>query len=283
MKVVEVEMSGGLGNQLFKWANGLRIAKAKSAKLLLNIDFYKNFEIKPQTTPREFQLHKLPLVAKTFQVSPFVSLSRSFKFLRIPLKENYSAPDGKVLNLFDQVFTVRGNFEDLKYIPPDVNVRNAIDEIESVTPWLAEKIDFFDEKRVLAVHIRLGDYLNNADLYDVVSQEYYINAIKCLSSLTTFDKVLLFSDDPSAASDRYPKISREFEFLASPRNADPIETLKLLTCAKGIVSTNSTFSWWATYFHKHRELTIIPEKYSNIHGDKSASKLRLPNQIVLKN
>jgi len=283
LKIVEVEMSGGLGNQLFKWANGLRIASAESAHLFLNLEFYKDFEKKPFTTPREFELFKLPALAETFQISSKMSFSRRIELLRTPMKQKYYSVDGEIKSLLGRVFIVKGNFEDQKYIPRSEIVRNALEGYKSKTPWLDEKLEEFKEKRVLAVHIRLGDYLRNADLYDVVSENYYLNAIRDLWKLASFDKVLLFSDDQHSAREKYPRISRDFEFLEPPKNTNSIEILKILASSKGIVSTNSTFSWWATYFHKQRELTVIPEKYSNILGDKDASKLKLPNQIVLKN
>jgi len=283
LKIVEVEMSGGLGNQLFKWANGLRIASAESAHLFLNLEFYKDFEKKPFTTPREFELFKLPELDETFQISSKMSFSRRIDLLRTPMKQKYYSVDGEIKSLLGRIFIVKGNFEDQKYIPRSEIVRNALEGYKSKTPWMDEKLEEFKEKRVLAVHIRLGDYLKNANLYDVVSENYYLNAIRDLWKLASFDQVLLFSDDQNSAREKYPRISRDFEFLESPKNTNAIEILKILASSKGIVSTNSTFSWWATYFHKQRELTVIPEKYSNIVGDKDASKLKLPNQIVLKN
>lgn len=283
MKIVEVEMSGGLGNQLFKWANGLRIAAAESAQLFLNLEFYKDFEKKPFTTPREFELFKLPAIAETFQVTSHMSFSRRIELLRTPMKQRYFSEDGEIKSLLGRVFIVKGNFENQMHIPPSGVVRNALEGYKSKTPWMNEKLEEFKEKRVLAVHIRLGDYLRNANLYDVVSEDYYLSAIRYLRNLASFDQVLLFSDDPYSAKEKYPKISKDFEFLESPKDTNPIEILKILASSKGIVSTNSTFSWWATYFHKRREFTVIPEKYSNIVGDKDASKLKLPNQMVLKN
>jgi len=283
LKIVEVEMSGGLGNQLFKWANGLRIAAAESAQLFLNLEFYKDFEKKPFTTPREFELFKLPAIAETFQVPSHMSFSRRIELLRTPMKQRYFSEDGEIKSLLGRVFIVKGNFENQMHIPPSGVVRNALEGYKSKTPWMNEKLEEFKEKRVLAVHIRLGDYLRNANLYDVVSEDYYLSAIRDLRNLASFDQVLLFSDDPYSAKEKYPKISKDFEFLESPKDTNPIEILKILASSKGIVSTNSTFSWWATYFHKQRELTVIPEKYSNIVGDKDASKLKLPNQMVLKN
>jgi hypothetical protein len=276
-------MSGGLGNQLFKWANGLRIATAESAQLFLNLEFYRDFEKKPFTTPREFELFKLPAIAETFKAPPSISFSRRIERLRTPMKQKYYSDDGEIKSLLGRIFIVKGNFEDQRHIPRSEIVRNALEGYESQTPWMNARLEEFKEKRVLAVHIRLGDYLRNANLYDVVSEDYYLSAIRDLRNLASFDQVLLFSDDPCSATEKYPRITRNFDFLETPKNTNPIEILKILASSKGIVSTNSTFSWWATYFHKQRELTVIPEKYSNIVGDKNASKLKLPNQIVLKN
>jgi len=119
LKIVEVEMSGGLGNQLFKWANGLRIAAAESAQLFLNLEFYKDFEKKPFTTPREFELFKLPAIAETFQVTSHMSFSRRIELLRTPMKQRYFSEDGEIKSLLGRVFIVKGNFENQNLVVSD--------------------------------------------------------------------------------------------------------------------------------------------------------------------
>lgn len=283
MKIVEVEMSGGLGNQLFKWANGMRIAKKESARLILNLDFYKKLNGNSPTTPRVFELFKLPRIADTYNESSIFGFTKVIRKGLLPVKTEVLGENEKILSFSNRFFFVKGNFEQIRFLPDDESVLSVLEETPKQSDWYRRNQKAFSSEQILAVHIRLGDYLHNSHLYNVISENYYLNAIDKLNEKTNFGRVLIFTDDKKSAERLYPTVSKRYDFLDPPSSFCSIELLKLLSSAKGIISTNSTFSWWATYFHKNRQFTVIPEKYSNIAGDKHSSNLQLPGQLIIKN
>lgn len=275
-------MSGGLGNQLFKWANGFRVAQAYSAKLYLNLDFYRKYN-SPETTQREFLLDSLPSVKKTFKVSPNSSLKKITAMTRIPYKSVSLGSTEEIKNYPGGLFIVSGNFESTRFLPEPDALLGILDSIDSPSKWLQENLNRFQQVKTLALHIRLGDYLKKSEMYNVITENYYFQSIELLTNFCSFEDIVIFTDDVKSAKQYFPTLTRTYKFLENSNNQKPTEVLKLLSCAAGIASTNSTFSWWATYFHKNRKLTTIPQIYSNLTGDKNASDLRLPGQNVILN
>jgi hypothetical protein len=62
-KVCRVVLSGGLGNQLFKFANALRVSKEFNRALILDLTFYDYVSrVRTFATPRNFELDYFPNV-----------------------------------------------------------------------------------------------------------------------------------------------------------------------------------------------------------------------------
>ena len=57
-KILTITLQGGLGNQLFQFANGYVISKANNMKLKIDISGYRN------SIHRQFELNKFPNVKK---------------------------------------------------------------------------------------------------------------------------------------------------------------------------------------------------------------------------
>ena len=102
-------------------------------------------------------------------------------------------------------------------------------------------------KNTIAVHLRLGDFLENRSSIGLLGDEYFIKAISKLAESGEFEKVLVFSDSTSLALHRISgwNGSLPIEVVESTPMDDPAEDLKLMSACGGIVCSNSTFSFWA--------------------------------------
>ena len=61
--MIGIDISGGLGNQLFQYATAFAVAKTKNDAIRLNTFLYEDFQLQKRLgiTVREFQLNKFDL------------------------------------------------------------------------------------------------------------------------------------------------------------------------------------------------------------------------------
>ena len=130
-----------------------------------------------------------------------------------------------------------------------------------IGPELAELIRIADQKTILVVHYRLGDYLYE-DNFGTPGENYYINAITKLWDSNQFDVIWVFSDDIFLAKEKFPT-----KFLSHVRwidevDSSPASTLQAMRYGSGYVIANSTFSWWGAYLSMNQgSETIAPEPW----------------------
>ncbi len=106
------------------------------------------------------------------------------------------------------------------------------------------------------VHVRLGDY-QGLKLYSTYGIEYYREAIRLIlkKTDTTF---FVFSDDIKGAK---ALLSDEFPLLkyVSYDNQSGISDFFLMSQCNNFIMANSTFSWWAQYLGKKKDIVIAPK------------------------
>lgn len=90
----------------------------------------------------------------------------------------------------------------------------------------------------VAIHVRRGDYVNNPFYVDLCKTDYYDRAMK----LFPYDTFLVFSDDVEWCKQYFT--GDHFEFS---EGNDEITDMNLMAGCKGIITANSSYSWWAAY------------------------------------
>jgi hypothetical protein len=121
---------------------------------------------------------------------------------------------------------------------------------------LLEYINYADKERPLMVHVRLGDYTSIAT-FGIPSADYYSQGIEAIISKDPNSRVWLFSNEPSVALDLIPKVNRENVRVISPDLFSPAETLELMRHCHNYVIANSTFSWWGAYLSYNPNAKVI--------------------------
>ena len=114
------------------------------------------------------------------------------------------------------------------------------------------------EKDSVCVHIRRGDYVNNAK-YMVCDNKYYEKAVQECRERLDNPKFFVFSEDIE-----YAKTLNlgEQVFYVDLNNPD-YEELRLMYQCRNFIISNSTFSWWAQCLAEERNLVISPSKWKN--------------------
>jgi hypothetical protein len=116
-----------------------------------------------------------------------------------------------------------------------------------------------EENKVLALHIRLGDYANEPNI-GILDTSYFKDAIDLISESHAIDEIWLFSDEQFKALDRIPD-KWKAKIRVVPE-ASSCATLDCMRDADYYVISNSTFSWWGAFLsRKSNALVIAPNPW----------------------
>lgn len=113
----------------------------------------------------------------------------------------------------------------------------------------------------VTVHVRRGDYTSMTDLYVLLNNQYYKQAIAQIPNVSV---IIIVSDDITWCKENLD-LHPTARIVFSPYK-DELYDFVLLYSGQHIVIANSSFSWWAAYLNRlHRNtsgsVVIAPEKW----------------------
>lgn len=281
--MIIVKLQGGLGNQMFQYALGRRLALKNNAELRLDVTHFEQYGV------RRYELH-------VFNIFCSVASKRNIKFFRkfnnsIISKiagRHYKYVKEKNLYFDKTVLEKKGNiyldgywqsekyFKDIReIIVKDFAVRN---EPDTKNKSLLEKIK---NSNSVGLHIRRGDYVSDEKInkfHGTCPLEYYYNAVKIVEKIGD-PEFFVFSDGPE-----WTKMNLKLQYPTFYSDNNPkrgYEDLRLMSHCKHFIIANSSFSWWGawlsdnldkivcapkTWFAGQDEGDVVPESWIRVEG-----------------
>jgi hypothetical protein len=245
---IALQLTGGLGNQLFQLAFARRLAEDGHT---ITLDRHS------QDSPLGSLAEKFPTVRFN---PPAMKLARRLQSSRthtgrIRVSERTFRFDPAIFDLVARGgrFYLEGYWQSPNYFESD-NERLADDvrqELETrLTPQGHDMLrNVQSEPRVASVHVRRGDYLNpkTANHHGVLDMGYYRRAMDFMRGrgVTHF---CVFSDDLGFARDQFehPDVS----VVPHDVGQDPGAEILLMAACTDHVIANSSFSWWGAWLSR---------------------------------
>lgn len=272
--MIIAEITAGLGNQLFQYANAKRIAITKKQNLKLDLKFYETWK-----NPDYFRLDKFNTnftIANDDEIEFLkrVTFSRHridirilnkilnrklFKNNKYHIDCNTYKYDKRKLNKRKNLY-LSGYWGNEKYFK---NIENIIrtefvlkDGLNKENQLIKHKIE---KTNSASLHIRRGDYVNNP-YFANIPLKYYYNAIKLLKEIYKDIVIYVFSDDLNWVKDHLSIESEYFYVDINNSSTDFMELMLMASCKHNIMA-NSTFSWWGAWLNeKPEKIVIAPAK-----------------------
>lgn len=262
-------LCGGIGNQMFQYAAGRRLAERRGVALKLCFVSYRG------NTPREYELGVFNIREEFASDDEVASLTLSQtglarkvigrisgKAQEIPatyVKEKYFHFDPSILDLKGSVY-LEGYWQSEKYfsdisqiIRKEFEIRHSPDDRNRL---IAESIVACESA---SIHVRRGDYITDAEtsrVHGVCSPEYYDEAMHYIGERVNAPHFFIFSDDPSWALDH---IRTDFPSTVLDHNGPghAYEDMRLMSLCKHHIIANSSFSWWGAWLSGNPEKMVI--------------------------
>jgi hypothetical protein len=271
-----MRLQGGLGNQLFQYAAGRRIAHNNDTTLKLDISWFE------KESPRRYTLNHFNIIeniASSREISLLkmsdnnpLNIARGLAerlkpyYKRSTIREKFYQFDPRILDVGPDAY-LDGYWQSEKYFK-DISeiIRREFTfkhEPEKENACLARHIL---ETESVGIHIRRGDYACNPTINQVhglCSLGYYSRAIEKLTDEISKPNFFVFSDDPQWARENL-ELAHPAMFVINNSNDKGYEDLRLLSLCKHHIIANSSFSWWGAWLSNNKDkMVFAPAKWFN--------------------
>jgi hypothetical protein len=287
--MIFVDLSEGLGNQMFQYAFACALQEKYHDKIFLDtMSYIRNKGIRSFSL-NNYRLNDMVDYNLTVKTKAVDICSKIFrKYLRL---KNINLSDTNVVkkyeksgfyicsNIFDYVDyeylcdkknkIVMGSWMNAKYFS-DIRLKLLHDFSlkKELSKKNLEKAEEIEQVNAVCIHIRLGDYLTPKwSELNVCTEKYYKNAMDIIKQSVENPVFYIFSNtekDIQWIAQNYT-FSSECNFV-NLHNSD-YEDLELMRRCKHFIISNSTYSWWAQYLSlNENKIVVAPDKWVHRNG-----------------
>jgi hypothetical protein len=172
---------------------------------------------------------------------------------------------------------LKGFFQSPKYFEHNYDKILQISGLRNMIQKVKEEYGFLLNKKTIALHFRIGDYLYLQNYHCIKTPEYYVHALRFLEEdlknrgENIYDYNILYF---SQTQDEYyiheymkvlqnihpvPKI---YNFIHVPYEIEDWKQMLLMSLCQHFVIANSTFSWFGAYFSEDpNKIVYFPKEW----------------------
>ena len=305
--MIYLEMSGRLGNQMFRYAFAKKLQKLTNKELIIDfsrvyssgsieqgwnnsLKLFKTDNYKEVNGEKKKYFYKNATFMQIFLHHSFRFISRLLYGNKERLKkfQMFFQPILNRYNMFflelgyydydfsyldkTKVIYVYGCFECSKYFNEiEEDLKKDFTPIKSLNPKNNELYNKIIDSNSICVTVRRGDFVTNETykkLYDICNIDYYNKAVRKIKEIIDNPVFFVFSDDVEWAKNNID--FQDCEVYSEDGNDSLDEKIRLMSSCKHFIISNSTFSWWAQYLGDYNnKIVISPSKWykNNMESD----------------
>lgn len=274
--MIIVRMTGGLGNQLFQYAAGRRLAHKWNTELKIDISAYKKTSW-PNYVLDSFNVKDL--IANSEEIERIANLTPNNSFGKETNSQTFMP---EFFNYPDDVY-LRGCWESERYF---ADIADIIRQEFTLKVHLSETAERWKEKILstensVSLHVRHGDFaysprFSSFFLFALLPLDYYYECIKQLRQQYKNLTVFIFSNDLIWCKKNF-HLDMPTEFVEGEGLKD-FEELHLMSLCKHNIIANSTFSWWGAWLNQNPDKKVFVPMPSFFFGKNMHYRFFLPER-----
>lgn len=278
---IVVRLLDGLGNQLFQYALGRRLAIDRQADLYFDAAVFSpgvvvrqprrlaipDFDIKGEITRdsrwSEAWLRRGLMGRAGWHLEQSIAPLSWRRFIQEDAddyKKKRTTFNRQVLNVRNNTY-LHGWWVSPRYFESiEDTLRSELvlgrSSQDVIRPWLQQ----IEACEAVSIHVRRGDFLKHVD-FGVLGPEYYTQALRLIRERTANPRFFVFSDDVPEARNLLNEAGLErFECIELPAGTSPACDMWLMASCKHFINANSTFSWWGAWLARNQDkIVVVPE------------------------
>lgn len=266
--MIIIELAGGLGNQMFQYAFGLRLAIERNTVVETNSFLLTNklLSVLRQYTYRRFELSVFGITKPNSSPADLIQAILPFQPGSTLLRE----PDAGSLPSLPPLAVERvvclGYWQSEQYFK---SAESAVREkfifrqpVSDFTQCLTELI--LKTRHSVFVHIRRGDYVTNAGAsrhHGVCSPDYYRQALAYVRTRVENPHFYVFSDDLAWVRQELGSLLNPATYVDGNRGVDSWQDMFLMSKCRHAILANSSFSWWGAWLNPELERIVVAPRH----------------------
>ena len=277
---------GGLGNQMFQYAAARALAIRLNTPLKIDISYLLDRSPKQDFTHRDYELSCFNIQSDIINAKELTFFLMSYEILskikittinricfnnRIPICKKFLY-DGLQFNkafcTVSKNTLLEGYWQSEKYFHAySKEIRNDFTFLSEPSGRNKEILSLIRKTNAISVHIRRGDYANNAhtnSFHGLCDKDYYIKALEYIADKINDPVLFFFSDDMDWVKLTFDSNSQKYDsyFLDHTPKDKNFEDMLLMSQCKHNIIANSSFSWWGAWLNETPEkIVIVPKNW----------------------
>lgn len=261
--MITVRLWGGLGNQMFQYAFGRRLAAEHETDLVLDLGWFK-YRKAGATTPRIYELGGFELDRHARKRTyPPPKHKSALPWRRPPglrvISEQRNGFDESALASPNHVWLL-GYWQSERYFRSIEGTLRAAFSLREPLP-AAERalVDEIETTDSVSIHVRRGDYVADPKVnraHGVLTLDYYRAAIEEVWKHVDSPTLFVFSDEPDWV-ERHLESHLPTTYVSTADPRLPAVDMHLMSKCRHHVIANSSFSWWGAWLGDFPDKLVV--------------------------
>ncbi|MFK8006492.1 MAG: alpha-1,2-fucosyltransferase [Saprospiraceae bacterium] len=275
--MVTIRLKAGMGNQMFQYAFGLRMARALGVDLRIDLSLlldrargdkhvYRNYDLTIFNVSHDFTIN--PSILKTLYKTKSSKISKlTRKWIgrnKNYIKEPHFHVSQDILNHPKDNTIYEGWWQSEDYfseIAAEVkDVFSFIDPIQKDSKELLHKLQ---NSNSVCLNVRRTDFLK-VDTLNTTNEKYFFRAAKYIAERVENPVFYIFSDDVEWCRDNI-RLDYPTEVIGHEHKGRKFGNyMQLMIACQHFIIPNSSYAWWAVWLNANpSKLVVAPKVWFN--------------------